>query len=158
MSNFEFVDRRGKDKPEPTPEVKIEGPVNEAWDDLQYMLSATQTPQGLIFLGRLVGLRTDGMTFVADYILPPLWEVGLAWESVVKERIDTFLGCSCRQTGPCSLHKMYIPQWQKQDVQRINLLLSQPKSKALLALESAERSARSNVIVPEVDPVPLRRG
>ena len=152
-----MIDRRGEKKPEqivakPEQAVKDSPEAKGAWDDVTYMVVLAQGPTGQIMvLGRAVGLREDGETFVADWIFPPLWQEGFRWEPEVKKRLDTFLNCDCTISGPCSIHKMYIPQWMQADTQRLNLLAAAPVPRALETLTKAEQArakSKPNLVIP----------
>lgn len=154
---FTVMDRRGVDSPKP-PEPK---PVTAAdyrdpedeWEEVSYMLAfmPQPPPNPPLAMGRAIGLRRDGKPFIADYLLTPGWPRHLDWPREAKKRLDTFLSCDCKETGPCALHKVYLAQWQEADVQRLNLFARQPMPKAfeiLLRAEQARQAAKPNIIIP----------
>jgi hypothetical protein len=148
--SIEIIDRRGGKKvdeaPAPSEQPAQVGPQlvkgeKHTWLDVAYMLTLTQGSQGFIFIGRCVGERSDGRPFIGDWLLPPLWPEGLQWEPKAKERLDTFLDCECVERTPCAIHKVYLPQWQQADIQRLNLMASAPMPRAIEVLVLAEKAA-----------------
>lgn len=154
MSNFEFHDRRGSNKPEvltivEEPESVITAEGKGEWRDIAYLIVPTQAQGGLLIMGRGVGVRKDGEgPFVVDYPFAPIWPKELNWVEEVNKRLDTFLNCNCKHGGlQCAVHKMYLPQWIRADTQRLNLAGNAPLSEALELLVKAERAAAENKIV-----------
>jgi hypothetical protein len=76
-----------------------------------------------------------------------MWPEGLQWEPKARERLDTFLDCECKEHGPCATHRMYIPQWQQADIQRLNLMASEPLPEVLEIVMRAEQARASQKIV-----------
>lgn len=156
MSNFEVIDRRRQKDHHEEPVKPVEGCVNGQWKDVAYVLAWVPSgPNGSVMgIGRAVGIRTDGLgPFTADYILPNIWKTGFDWTVEARKRLDTYLGCGCTRSGPCSIHKIYYPQWQKADVQRIEMANSMPLPESVELLMRAEVAAQtkqkeSNLVVP----------
>jgi hypothetical protein len=152
---FIVVDKRGKNAdvvvvPVVPVESETEPDMSKGkWDDVRYIIALAQTPGGMIINGRAVGLRMDGLTVIADYILPPLWPKDLDWPKQARKRLDTFLECECSVKGACAVHKMYVQKWMEADTQRLNLQASQPLPKALEVLMKAEQ-ARAKQAEPRI--------
>jgi hypothetical protein len=152
LSNFEVIDRR-KDKKE-TP-VLIEAPTpkpetnKSTWKNVGYMIVLVPSNAGPLVAGRAVGLRCDEKCFLADYFLPQIYPEHLDWTIEARKRLDTFLGCDCTGGTPCSIHKMYVPQWIKADTQRLELIGNSPVPEAIEVMVKAERArAASSIVVP----------
>jgi hypothetical protein len=152
---FTVVDRRGEAKPERVdPAVNTKNEDGETvpgkvWKDVAYMCVMSQAPGGgLMALGRAVGLREDLRTFVADFVLPPIWHEKLDWCPTAKKRLDTFLGCKCTMSGPCEVHRVELGKWFQQDTDRLNLLAAQPIPEAIEYLIKLEENLRNNRVVP----------
>jgi hypothetical protein len=156
---FVINDRRGQKK-EPRQDIQIvqaqleENTDKSSWKEVCFpmLLMNVQTGQGqppqTIVMGRAAGERSDGRVFIADYALPQVWEAGFDWTKYAQKRLDTFLGCDCKETVPCATHKMYLPQWQQQDMQRLSAIAQAPVPRPLEILMMAEQARRSNLIVP----------
>ena len=113
------------------------------------MIVLVPSNAGPIVTGRAVGLRSDGLCFLADYFLSPIYPEHFDWTEEARKRLDTFLGCDCMRGGACSVHKLYVPQWIKADTQRLELIGSQQVPEAIEVMVKAERSrAASNILVP----------
>ncbi len=156
MSNFEIVDRR-KEKKESSPLILIpkteesEQPEGDksTWKNVGYMIIFIPSNAGPIVAGRAVGLRSDEKCFVADYFLPQIYPEHFDWTAKARERLDTFLECECSSGSPCSVHKLYQPQWIKADTQRLELIGSSPIPEAIEVMFKAERArAASNIVIP----------
>jgi hypothetical protein len=131
----------------------VETGSKDSWKSVSYCLQVsplfTKNGQsgGALILGTAVGLRGDGKPFVANYALPqPTWPEGFNWEKKAKERLDTFLGCECDYGIPCAVHKMYLPQWQQADDQRLRLESTKPVPEAIEAMFKAESALRKSPI------------
>ena len=155
LSNFEVVDRRRSKEHHEEP-VKLEetGPKGE-WKDVAYVLAWMPSRDGsLMGIGRAVGIRSDGVgPFTADYVLPNIWKSGFDWTLEARKRLDTFLNCDCTRSGPCAVHRIYLPQWIKADSQRIEMHNSLPLPECVEVLMRAEVAAQakkkeSNLVVP----------
>jgi hypothetical protein len=127
--------------PEP---IKIEAPVDKsAWLDVTYLIAFAQNQQqGMVILGRAVGVRSDEQLCIADWQLPPRWTAGLDWTKIARQRLDTFLNCDCGRLGPCASHRMMVPQWAIADHERIARMMEEEIPLALQRLMMAERAAR----------------
>jgi hypothetical protein len=152
-TKFEISDRRGRNKEEAVPvPVPVLQPTEEStkdWEDVAYMVVLVQSNQGPLVAGRAVGLRGDGKPFVADWFLPPIWPEDLNWTDKARERLDTFLGCSCTSASACAVHKMYLPQWIKADTQRLQLMGASGVPKAIEVMMKAEQArSASNIAIP----------
>jgi hypothetical protein len=155
--SFDIIDRRGNKKTEDAPAPKIhlvdEKPKEKGkWKDkITYMLSLTPIPpNGALVIGRAAAMRSDGLPFLADYVLPqPLWNEGFQWEPKARERLETFLDCDCGPHHPCSTHQILIPQWAQADMQRISLSGSDPIPEVIEVLFKAEQARKnSSIVVP----------
>lgn len=159
MGNLPFVinDRRGQAKP-PREDIKMPELVAEegdksSWKNVGYMVVLGPGPQGPqgppIMLGRAIGLRSDEMLFVADYILPPVWKEDFVWQPAARKRLDTFLGCACIRSGSCSTHGLYLRQWKEADVERFNSFISAPLPEAIEIMFKAEMARQqSSIVIP----------
>lgn len=152
MSNnkFEVIDRRRDKKQDAAPLVLVESPEptgdKTTWKNVAYMIVLFGSQGGPLVCGRAVGLRSDGKFFVADWIFPPIYPEHFDWTVESRKRLDTFLGCDCMSTAPCGVHKMYIPQWQEADGQRIALIGSAPVPEAVEVMMKAEQARKSSQI------------
>lgn len=148
---FEVIDRRGQKKEprEVVPDVSREAPAGDHWRSVAYLTALMQGPQGQIIVqGRACGLRSDLLTFVADWVFPPVWNENIDWCGLAKKRLDTFLGCSCTSAGACAVHKLYLPQWMQQDADRLNRLAAEPVPEVVEYMMRAEAAKRDRRIVP----------
>ena len=151
LSLFKVVDRR-KEKAEAETEVTapvaIIEPVASAdkgtWEEVKYGVAFRPAHGGVIILGRAMGLRSDGLPFIADYWFSADWDDNRDWEAQSKKRLDTFLNCDCNSHAPCAIHKMYFDQWLQQDTQRLTLAGTKPVPKVLEILHKAELARRAN--------------
>jgi hypothetical protein len=157
LSNFEIIDRR-KDKKETPLPVVVEEPQpigdRSSWLEVKAAIAPTQInqphpqPPALVLLGRVLGLRSDENAFIADYWLTPDYDDCRDWEAQARKRLDTFLGCDCSSHAPCAIHRMYIPQWQQADMQRLTLAGTKAVPRVVEILHKAElaRAAREKTI------------
>ena len=151
---FEIKDRRGENKQTPAP-VAVEVPSNEPkadtsfWKNVGYMIVLVPSNAGPIVTGRAVGLRSDGLCFIADYFLPQIYPEHFDWTVKARERLDTWLGCDCVRGNTCGTHKMYMPQWMKADSQRLELIGSSPVPEAIEIMFKADQARKSaGIAVP----------
>jgi hypothetical protein len=162
-SKFEVVDRRGGKKAEAvaveeivpaTPETTAD---KSSWEEIKYAIAWRPIPQNqpgplqIIIIGRALGLRSDGLPFIADYWFSADYEDNRDWEAQAKKRLDTFLGCECNDYGPCGVHKMYFNQWVEADTQRLTLAGNKPVPRVLEILHKVERARMErarNIAVP----------
>jgi hypothetical protein len=161
---FTVVDKRhqyAEESQQDTPKVQ-EAPANPAiteftrkrrWKSVGYMIAMGRGPSGeTLILGRAVGLRMDGdKPFVADYILPPLYPRGLDWTAEVTKRLDTFLGCECKEHHACDMHKNLIPGWMTGDMKRIgeSMTVAVPEAiEVLMRLEQIKSKTPPLIICP----------
>lgn len=158
-SKFEVIDRRGGRKPDPAPAEVIEAAPESTgdksgWEEVKYAIAWRPVPQqqpgplSIILLGRALGLRSDGLPFIADYWFSADYEDNRDWEVQAKNRLDTFLNCDCNDYSPCVVHQMYFKQWVQVDSQRLELAGSKPVPKVLEILHKAEmaRQERARTI------------
>lgn len=152
MSNFEIKDRRGERKLDPVPvaklvdhlEAQLTSGDKSTWLEVKAAIAPAQIqqpppqPPTLIMVGRVLGLRSDDLPFIADYWLSPDYDDCRDWEKQARKRLDTFLGCDCASHAPCGIHKMYIPQWQQADMQRLTLAGTKPLPRVLEVLHKAQ--------------------
>lgn len=156
LSNFEIKDRRGSNKEDPSltvasvPDATHEVAADKSsWKNVGYMICLIPSNAGTIVAGRAVGLRSDEKCFIADYFLPQIYPEHFDWTAEARKRLDTFLGCDCTGGGPCATHKLYQPQWIKNDTQRLELIGSSPIPEAIEVMVKAERArAASSILVP----------
>ena len=159
MSNFEIVSRRGGNKQETTPAMKLEDHIEEksvssadksSWKNVPrnpcYMIVLVGSPNGPLVSGRAIGVRSDEKFFIADWLLPPIYEEHFDWTVESRKRLDTFIGCGCTSAGPCGVHKMYIPQWQQADMQRLNLIGNAPVPEAVEIMMKADKARQASQI------------
>lgn len=144
-------DRRGQPK-EPRVETIAEPtPTGDTktWKSVGFMIAMAQGPQGIIVIGRAVGLRGDDNNFVADFILAPIYPEGFDWTKVARQRLETFLGCNCGAGKMCSTHRMYMQQWSEADADRLNRMSAEPMPECLEVLYRAEQARRNpGIVVP----------
>lgn len=120
-----------------------------SWKDVAFMTAFAQSEQGILPIGRAVGVREDGRLFIADWLMPPHWRKGTDWMALAKARLDTFLGCDCNELGTCATHKVYVAGWVSSDTERINRLRSEPLPLAIETLMRAEMARQqSKIVVP----------
>jgi hypothetical protein len=155
-NGFEVIDRRGqkKDPPAPTPVIEIDKPeprTGDSWKDVAFLLIPIQmVPFGPLVLGKAVGLRQDELEFIADYVLNPFCtEDSEDWRVTAKKRLDTFLNCNCKRGHTCGTHHHYFEQWQKGDIQRLELM-GQAKMPECLEVffKAAQARANSKIVRP----------
>lgn len=153
-SRFEIKDRRGSNKIEPlAPAVAAveEIPkVDGEWEDVAYLIVIAPGQNGnVMVVGRAVGLRNDGETFIGDWLFPPIWKESMQWQPEARKRLDTFKNCACGSGLLCSVHKLYLQQWRTADTQRMELIGSEPLPKAMEVLIKAEQArAAAKIAVP----------
>jgi hypothetical protein len=159
LSNFEFRDKRG-DKKEVPPTIALVASESKpagdrsTWLEVKAAISPAQIqqsphqPPALVIMGRVLGLRSDELPFIADYWLSADYDDCRDWEAQARKRLDTFLNCDCSSHSPCAVHKMYIPQWQTADMKRLALVGTKPVPRVLEVLHKAEmaRAQRSQAI------------
>lgn len=159
VSTFEVRDRRGEKKESAAP-VAVAAPEPQPtgdrsrWLEVKAAIAPGQIPQppphppALIIIGRVLGLRSDDLAFIADYWITPDYDDCRDWEEQARKRLDTFLRCDCASHAPCAVHRMYIPQWQQADMQRLTLAGTKPVPRVLEVLHKAEmaRVQRSKAI------------
>ena len=149
MSRFEITDkRRQKAEAEVSAPVAVIEPVpstnKSSWEEVKYGVAFRPAQGGIIILGRAMGLRSDGLPFLADYWFTADWDDNRDWETHAKKRLDTFLNCGCNSHAPCAVHKMYFDQWLQQDTQRLTLAGNRPVPKVLEIMHKAELARRQN--------------
>ena len=160
MSSFEIKNRRGGNKEAPAPAI-IPAVASEptgdnlSWEDVKYAIAWRPIPQRqpgplqIILMGRAIGLRSDGLPFVADYWFEPEYDPD--WQVKVKKRLDTFLGCGCNDFSPCAVHKMYFGKWAEADTQRLTMAGERPVPTVLEILHKAEMARQQraqSIVVP----------
>jgi hypothetical protein len=160
LSNIKVIDRRRDKKEEPTPAVEtipVSAGDGSSWEEVKYAVACRVVQQNqpgplqLIIMGRVLGLRSDGIPFVADYWFSADYDDCRDWETQAKKRLDTFLGCGCDTFSPCAVHKMYFEQWEKADIQRLTLAGQKPVPKVLEILHQAEMARQQrakNISLP----------
>lgn len=148
-----ITDRRGQKKePVVRPETLLAPAVDpnvdrSHWTDVSYMIAVVMTPNGPLVCGKCVGLRSDGLACMADWLFAPRWPEGYQWEKYIKTRLDTYLNCACVVGTPCIDHTRYFQQWQQADVTRLNLDAQQPLPPSMEAFMKIEMSKRQSGIV-----------
>jgi hypothetical protein len=150
MGELIINDRRGQKK-EPRQDPAILAPADKprdasSWLNVAFLIVFAPGPQGVIPIGRAVGLRSDDETFIADWQMPPIWPEGLDWTKVVRARLDTFLNCGCGTRELCATHKHYLVQWKQADAERLNAVACEPLPAALERLMMAERASQPMVV------------
>jgi hypothetical protein len=101
---------------------------SRSWESVGYMIAAEvkivqrgfkQVPDCNKVVGRAMGLRDDGQTFVASVDLPWVWPEGFEWQPRALTRLNTFLNCECLaqngQTRLCEIHEELNRQWNEED-------------------------------------------
>lgn len=145
---FTFVDKRGENNPikeklapEPT-DVDTREVKDRRWTSEDYILVLNQAADGSpLIIGRAIGFANDENCFYADVLFPPRWLKDYNWQSAAKERLDTFLQCSCDPSGQCPYHRRWTQGgWLKQDTRRIADEGNRPASKALEVYFKAEQA------------------
>lgn len=154
MSNFEIVDKRGKNKPEEA--VTVEEPILESngeaytWKSkVTYLLATMQFQGQLIITGQAAAIRSDGNPFIANYWMVQLQPEDLDWRKYAKERLDTFLFCECISHSQCEFHKKKIATWLETDASRLMAAANQPVPEVVELLVKAAQSrhaAKPNLI------------
>lgn len=151
---FTVIDRRGQNRDEEpvVPASPEEGVQPGKWTEVCFHLEPAQVGNSIVLLGRATGLRGDGRVYVADYLVTPIiTDENIDWRKKAQERLDTFLACDCQfARGTCALHKLYLPQWQKADMQRMTLFGQRALPLPLERLqEAATRQAKTNLVIPQ---------
>lgn len=152
--SFTVVDKRGQNH---SPDVLIETPKPQeseevskgkrTWKSQGFLIVMAQGPQGVIISGRAVGLRGDGQLCVADYMFAPVWPEHLEWVKEARRRLNTFLGCDCKSNFLCHVHQITIPNWQKEDVERVSRSTQKNLPEAIEVLMKAEQARQNTKIV-----------
>jgi hypothetical protein len=102
-----------------------EGP--KSWTSVGYTIGfhidpRTQPPT-IRVSGKACGIRNDGMKFWAAYDLPIIYPAAFDWTQKAKERLDTFLDCTCStRIGSCAYHQMLSDEWMKEDELRNSIM------------------------------------
>lgn len=154
MSNIEIIDRRGERKVEEAKPVVLadsQATDKSTWEEVKYAVAPLPARGGIVLSGRAMGLRSDGVAFVADWFFTADWDDCRGWEEKVKKRLDTFLNCECSLHAPCAVHRMYIEQWKQADVQRMELANQKPVPKVLEVLHKmamAQREQAQTIALP----------
>jgi hypothetical protein len=158
MAGIEIVvnDRRGQNKNRDEVVDNSDGfkeiPTADrsSWKDVGYLYTLVQIPGGpQLMVGRAAGLRCDDLLVVVDYVLPPVGSKpgSMDWTESVLKRLDTFLGCDCSNTAPCSNHRHNMPMWTRQDMERLNRTSNQPLPQAIELLMLAEQNREKSALV-----------
>lgn len=148
---FTIVDRRGQNRADDAvdiissslqPDDPKETGNRAIWKEVAYTIGIVQLAGGYGSIGRAVGLRGDGKVFLADYLLMPVvTRETVDWMSKSKERLDTFLGCSCKYgVEQCSMHKKLIAEWQRVDTSRYEVMAQKAMPLPLEVMHKAEQN------------------
>ncbi len=159
-----YIDKRGANKtwePEKVQPVVIDvktGKVKGEWEDVRYKFAFVPIGQQgqqvqQVLAVRAVGLRKhDQKTCIVDYFLSDQIPSGINLTAEVKKRLDTFLDCDCGAHAPCSLHAANFQMWVRSDIERLELMASLPRGKAMEALDRMEQAlaqqSKSNLLIP----------
>ena len=125
----------------------------QTFRDIGYTLVQLNIGGQRMFAGRAVGLRTDEKVFVADWMLPPVWEEDLSWQAEAKKRLLTYKSCSCDSRGRCAFHveacagQLGPGKWIEEDMQRLRKVSTTPLCEALEVLMKAEAARQNAKIV-----------
>jgi hypothetical protein len=114
------------------------------WTSVAYTLCPKLNPQiGLVAVaGKACGIRSDGQAFWATYDLPWIYPQGFDWTAKAKERLDSFLECSCSiSTGACNFHRVAQEEWFREDELRNHI-----------RVEDIPSALRGHLGPPEQDP------
>jgi hypothetical protein len=163
------VDKRGQNRSDEAvdiitsslqPEDPRETGNRAIWKSVDYIYAIIQMSGGYGVVGRTVGLRGDGKTFLADYLLLPMCtKETVDWMPKSKERLDTFLGCACKYgVEQCSLHRKLVPEWGRLDMSRYEIMAQKAISPALEALHQAEQNRQRIVPANNLPPQIRRHG
>lgn len=156
---FAVVDKRGQNNPVQEPPKIVDSdidmrPVHDRqWESEDYIITINQGSDGNpLITGRALGLANDGNVFFVDVLFPPRWKRNYDWTLEARQRLDTFLQCSCSPNdGPCPWHRRKINGgWLREDQQRIQEDGQRPASKVLevyFKAESAKRQA-TRILAP----------
>jgi len=150
---FKVIDRRGEAHIHVEPEP-IAVPVTEevskgrrTWKNIGYMVCPANTPNGLMILGKACGLRGDGLSCAADYLLMPTEPEHFEWKKEARRRLNTFLGCECTNSIPCHVHRIAIENWKKEDFERLQAFAKKPMPEAVEAfIKTATK--QPSILVP----------
>lgn len=155
MSSFEIVDRRRENKiivDDPLIQKEQAALGSDVWDGeiVDVVALMPQQDESMIVMGRSIGLRGDGVPICADFWFESIWPRERDWTVTSRKRLGTFLGCKCKNRTPCSVHKMLLPQWIQQDIQRIQLSNAAPIPKVLQVFLQVEMAAQKpSILVPQ---------
>jgi hypothetical protein len=156
VKEFVINDRRGQRK-DPREEVTAitlaDNPEPEAdkssWKEVGYFAIPVQTRFGLLMMGKVAGIRSDGRAFCANYLIAPVWTDTFSWQPLARTRLDTYLGCGCSATAPCATHNLYLASWAKADDARAERAAMEPVPQAIEVILRAEMAEQqSRIVVP----------
>ena len=91
------------------------------------------------------------MLFVADYGMPPVWEVSEDLNKKALERLETFLTCACDREGRCKFHGEKCPgpgvngDWLQSDIERLARVQGSPLPEAIEVLMKAEAARQKEL-------------
>ena len=150
------IDRRGAahvhsepETPKPEPEKEEVRVGKRTWKSQGFMIVMAQGPQGVIISGRVVGLRGDGQLCVADYMFSPIVPEHEDWKKEARRRLNTFLGCDCKTGHQCHTHQIAIPNWTREDVERVKKSTQKNLPEAIEVMMKAEQARqKTQLVVP----------
>lgn len=106
--------------------------------------------------GRAIGLRSDELIFIADWMFPPVWPEDLSWQAETRKRLNTFRGCSCSREGKCGFHLEALPgqfgpgKWAQEDERRLKKVHATPLPECVeVAMKAEMARAQAKVVVPK---------
>jgi hypothetical protein len=123
------------------------GAAKTTWRDVAFMIAFMNVNGQQVISGRCLGLRSDGRTFVADYLFSPVWERGLDWTAIAEDRLNTFLDCGCLDGTACEMHQKTCEAWLIEGVQRIQSVGAQGVPPAVEAFMKAQQQ-KPQIITP----------
>jgi hypothetical protein len=154
---FTVIDRRGQERVETEAPIIVEPekpktPVGSKriWKSTAFLVVLNQAPgEGFVISGRAVGLREDGVLALADYAFAPIWKEGSDWTKEAQRRLNTWLGCDCKPMVMCETHKAIIPNWIREDNDRLSNVGRQPVPECVEVMAKAEHARKNaGIIIP----------
>jgi hypothetical protein len=153
---FTIVDKRGQAHIEQEKPVIVEAEPPKTpsgskriWKSTGFMVAMAKSPNGILIVGRAVGLRQDGVCALADYAFPPIWPEKLDWVKHATQRLNTFLGCDCTPQIMCEMHRKEVPKWGQEDMTRLEHVARVPLPEAIEVVMKAEQERqKTRIVVP----------
>lgn len=116
------------------------------WIEITYMVTMMAVGDGnMIIVGRCVGLRSDGIPCVANYIFNGIYSDVIDWQKIARDRIEPFLTCECDIDTPCQFHMNEAPLWIQEGLLRLKKMKEEPLPEPIKALNWLEREVQAQI-------------